>query len=97
MALGTKMITLDNILSGLKYPIARYLAEIRSCFVSARKLGIWAPDDRLLDLHTDTATDIVRDYLRHVGRMLSEARTDERSLGTSLHQTAKASETPQIG
>jgi hypothetical protein len=43
---------------------------IVSCFTTARKLGIWVPDDRIFAIHPPRAMDLVTDYLNDVGTML---------------------------
>ena len=51
-----------------KNPMDQGRSQLRSCFITARKLGIWAPDDRILG--NQRAYGFVRDYLMRVGNML---------------------------
>jgi hypothetical protein len=71
--LGNDMIVLADNLEELTFPMQQGKPSITSCFASARKLGIWAPDDRVfLDLPSDRATDLIVNYLRQVGTMLKD-------------------------
>jgi hypothetical protein len=46
-ALGGEMLILNYNLGNLKDPMAEARAEIMSCLIAARKLRIWAPDERV--------------------------------------------------
>jgi hypothetical protein len=43
-------------------PINAFRPQITSCFATARKLGMWVPDDRIFSIHG--AMDLIVDYLR---------------------------------
>jgi hypothetical protein len=51
--------------------------QIMSCLTTARKLGIWTPDDRIFSIHPLHATDLITDYLMHVGTMLMDGHFSE--------------------
>jgi hypothetical protein len=82
-ALGTEMVELGNVLRsysgkprGLYMPAAR--PRIESCFTTARKLGIWVPDDRIFSIiHFPHAMDLITDYLWDVGTMLQGGHFSE--------------------
>jgi hypothetical protein len=82
-ALGTEMVKLGNLLHGysgkprgLYMPAAR--PRIVSCFTTARKLGIWVPDDRMFSIiHFPPAMDLITDYLMDVGTMLQGGHFSE--------------------
>ena len=82
-ALGAKMLKLSNVLRdysgkprGLYMPGAR--PKIVSCFTTARKLGIWVPDDRIFSIiHLPPAMDLITDYLMNVGTILKAAHFRE--------------------
>jgi hypothetical protein len=66
--LGNLMIDLANSLGRTTNPMDQGRGQLRSCFISARKLGIWAPDDQIFGNHR--AFGFVRDYLMNIGNML---------------------------
>ena len=76
VTLGTKMISLGNDLAELgaqsREPMRAKEAAIRSCFASARKFRIWAPDNRVFNLDPDHAESLITDYLNNVGQMLKD-------------------------
>src|SRR5262249_7320490 len=72
VALGTKMVKLGDDLDDLRSPMQQAGHEIRSCFASAKKFGIWVPDQRVLVIHPDRAKLLVEDYLRQVGTLLKD-------------------------
>jgi hypothetical protein len=84
VALGTKMVKLGDDLDDLRSPMQQAGPEIRSCFASARKFGIWVPDQRVFAMHPDRATLLVKDYLRQVGTLLNDGNF------SSAKQYAKA-------
>jgi hypothetical protein len=51
--------------------------EIDSCFIAARKLGIWAPDQHIFTLHIDFAAPLIKDYLLNVGTRLKNGHFRE--------------------
>ena len=73
-ALGTEMV---NRLGDLKYPMSQTRPQIMSCFTAARKLGIWAPDQRAFATHPVRAKNLITDYLMHVGTMLRDGHFRE--------------------
>jgi hypothetical protein len=83
-ALGTKMVKLGDDLDDLRSPMQQAGPEIRSCFASAKKFGIWVPDQRVLVIHPDRAKLLVEDYLRQVGTLLKDGNF------SSARQYAKA-------
>jgi hypothetical protein len=50
---------------------------MESCFTTARKYGIWVPDDRIFSAHPAAAMDLITDYLMDVGRMLQDEHFSE--------------------
>jgi hypothetical protein len=84
VALGTKMVKLGDDLDNLRSPMQQAGPEIRSCLASAKKLGIWVPDQRVLVIHPDRAKLLVEDYLRQVGTLLKDGNF------SSARQYAKA-------
>ena len=63
--IGTDMVTLARNLSNLR-DIHQGYPQIMSCFIAARKLGIWAPDQRIFNV----PDKLIIDYLSNVGTML---------------------------
>jgi hypothetical protein len=57
---------------------SKHSGKIRSYFTSARKFGIWAPDDRVFDL--PDAIGIITEYLSTVGQMLMAGHFKEAKL-----------------
>jgi hypothetical protein len=47
-------------------------SRIVSCFTTARKFGIWVPDDRIFSIHPPHAIHLVVEYLSDVGTMLKD-------------------------
>jgi hypothetical protein len=74
-ALGSGMIDLANNLSRMTNPIDRGGSQLRLYFIIARKLGIWAPDERIFN--NPRAFGFVRDYLMGVGNMLHDGHFSE--------------------
>jgi hypothetical protein len=74
-ALGDLMTDLANNLGRTTNPMEQGRGQLRSCFISVRKLGIWAPDDRIFD--NQRAFSFVRDYLMNVGNMLYDGHLSE--------------------
>jgi hypothetical protein len=75
MVLGSGMIDLARTLESIRDPMSYGSAQLRSCFMTTRKLGIWAPDDRIFD--NPLAYGFVRDYLMGVGNMLHDGHFSE--------------------
>jgi hypothetical protein len=75
-ALGTEMRTLGHDL-GRAHPMYKARPRIVSCFTTARKLGIWVPDDRIFSIHPPRAIDLITDYLMDVGIMLRDGHFSE--------------------
>jgi hypothetical protein len=76
--LGYNMTALADLLEELRFPMQQEKSRIRSYFASARKLGIWAPDDQaFLDLPSDRAVGLIVNYLRQVGTMLKDGNFKE--------------------
>ena len=73
-ALGTKMVKLGDDLDDLRSPMQQAGPEIRSCFATGKRLGLWVPDQRVFAMHPDRATLLVEDYLRQVGTLLKECQ-----------------------
>ena len=74
-ALGVEMGILAHDLGATVYPLMvnpMYVARPKmvSCFTTARKFGIWVPDDRIFEVHPPRAMNLVTDYLNDVGAML---------------------------
>jgi hypothetical protein len=68
---GAEMVRLGNYLEQLKFPMQES-AQIKSCFATAKKLGLWVPDERIFRLHPPRASHEVTNYLKHVGTMLKD-------------------------
>jgi hypothetical protein len=54
--------------------------RLNSCFVSARKVGLWVPDARMFRVHpvfVDRIQNILLNYLLHVGTLLSDGHFAE--------------------
>jgi len=71
-ALGTEMANLGNELGLLTDPMYQASPRIRSFFATARKLGIWVPDQRIFAMHPERAKVLIKDYLTHVGTLLRD-------------------------
>ena len=54
-ALGNEMLILDHHLYSLRDPMSEARSEIMSCFITAKKLGIWAPDERVFEIDPNHA------------------------------------------
>jgi hypothetical protein len=50
--------------------MSRARRDFVSCFTTARKFGIWAPNDRIFSVHPPPAMDLIAEYLMDVGTML---------------------------
>jgi hypothetical protein len=80
--LGFEMIKFGNQLRGYTGQLQgeymnRARQKIASCFTTARKLGIWAPNDRIFSVHPPRAMDLIADYLMDVGTMLIDGHFSE--------------------
>jgi hypothetical protein len=75
--LGFEMIKLGNQLHGYTGQLQGARQKIVSCFTTARKLGIWAPNDRIFSVHPPRAMDLIADYLMNVGTMLIDGHFSE--------------------
>jgi hypothetical protein len=76
-ALGNEMLILDHDLLGLRDPMSEARSEIMSCFITARKFKIWAPDERVFEIQPNRAYDMIRNYLTNVGVMLRDGHFSE--------------------
>jgi hypothetical protein len=81
-ALGTEMRILGHDLGRAHHrlevnPMYKARPRIVSCFTTARKLGIWVPDDRIFSIHPPRAIDLITDYLMDVGIMLRDGHFSE--------------------
>jgi len=77
-ALGAEMAKLGNYLGQIKFPFpTKENARIMSCFASAKKFGIWAPDGRAFPFQAARARSLITDYLSKVGQMLSDGNFRE--------------------
>jgi hypothetical protein len=77
-ALGDEMAKLGNYLGQIKFPFpTKENARIMSCFASAKKFGIWVPDDRAFPFQAARARSLITDYLSKVGQMLSDGNFRE--------------------
>ena len=74
-ALGDLMIDLANSLGRMKDPMDQGRGQLRSCFISIRKLGIWTPDEGIFG--NQRAYGFVRDYLMNVGNMLYDSHLSD--------------------
>jgi len=76
--LGDEMAYLGNYLGQIKFPFdTTYIARIMSCFASAKKFGIWAPDGQTFPFQAARARRLITDYLSKVGQMLSDGNFRE--------------------
>ena len=78
--LGFEMIKFGNQLRGYTGQLEgefMHRARIVSCFATARKFGIWAPNDRIFSVHPPRAMDLIADYLMDVGTMLIDGLFSE--------------------
>ena len=72
------MAYLGNYLGQIKFPFdTTYIARIMSCFASAKKFGIWAPDGQTFPFQAARARRLITDYLSKVGQMLSDGNFRE--------------------
>ena len=77
-ALGYEMCNLAHDLGSAHHPLMvnpmyANRSRMMSCFTTARKFGIWVPDDRIFSmLHPPRAVDLVVAYLDDVGTMLKD-------------------------
>jgi hypothetical protein len=72
--LGGEMVNFGETLVLIKDP-RDHSGRIRSYFTSARKFGIWAPDDRVFDL--SDANRVITEYLSTIGQMLKAGHFKE--------------------
>jgi hypothetical protein len=70
------MVKLGNYVGQLKSPMQES-ARIKSCFATARKLGLWVPDERIFRLHPPRASQEISNYLMQVGTMLKDGNFRE--------------------
>jgi len=76
--LGEEMAYLGNYLGQIKFPFGTTEnARIMSCFASAKKFGIWAPDGQTFPFQAARAKRLITDYLSKVGQMLSDGNFRE--------------------
>jgi hypothetical protein len=73
---GAEMVKLGNYVGQLKSPMQES-ARIKSCFATARKLGLWVPDERIFRLHPPRASQEISNYLMQVGTMLKDGNFRE--------------------
>src|SRR5262249_61987180 len=59
VALGTKMVKLGDDLDDLRSPMQQAGNELRSCFASAKKFGIWEPEQLELVFEPEHANVVV--------------------------------------
>jgi hypothetical protein len=71
VALGNDMLIWEHELEYLNDP-SKANAKIMSCFVTAKKLGIWAPDERVFEIDPNSVYPMIRNYLTNVGTMLRD-------------------------
>jgi len=60
-------------------PMNAFRPQIMSCFTTAKRLGMWTPDDRIFSIHPPHAMDLTVDYLTKVGTMLNDGHFGEAS------------------
>src|SRR5262249_26477189 len=66
--------------------------NIVSCFATARKFGIWAPNDRIFSVPPPgVAMDLIADYLMDVGTMLIDGHFSEAKQHAKSRKAAFAS------
>jgi len=73
---GAEMARLGNYLEQLKSPMQE-IAKIRSTFATAKKLGLWAPDDRVFQLPSAVAYRAISNYLKQIGTLLKDGNFRE--------------------
>jgi hypothetical protein len=73
---GAEMVRLGNYLEQLKSPMQES-ARIRSCFATAKRLGLWVPDERIFRFHPPRASHEISNYLKQVGTMLKDGNFRE--------------------
>jgi hypothetical protein len=93
-ALGTEMLSLDDRLEDSlrdgRDTIVMDRPQIMSCLITASKLGIWVPDQRLFTIEHGRAYFLIRDYLMHVGRLLRDGHFREAKDYAANSETAFA-------
>ena len=94
--LGFEMIKFGNQLRGYTGQLEgefmhRARRNIVSCFATARKFGIWAPNDRIFSVHSPRAMDLITDYLMDVGTMLIDGHFSEAKQHAKSRKAAFAS------
>jgi hypothetical protein len=70
-ALGDDMLIWEHELEHLHDP-SKANPKIMSCFITAKKLGIWAPDERVFEIDPNSAYPMIRNYLTNVGQLLRD-------------------------
>jgi len=73
---GHEMVNLHFAFNALRSqgrdPMRAKKQELKSCFVSAKKFGVWAPDDQVFNLDPDIAENLIAKYLSNVGTKLKD-------------------------
>jgi hypothetical protein len=75
--LGNDMLTVNYDLSGVRNPMVRGAAALKSCFITAKKLGIWTPDRGIFEIPSKQAYGTISNYLNAVGVLLSDGHFAE--------------------
>jgi hypothetical protein len=83
-ALGTEMRILGHDLN-----LFGARPQITSCFIAARKLGLWVPDQHIFTLHVDFAEPLIKDYLLNVGTMLKDGHFREAKQYAAVNSKAR--------
>ena len=83
-ALGTEMRILGHDLN-----LFGARPQITSCFIAARKLGLWVPDQHIFTLHVDFAEPLIKDYLLNVGTMLKDGNFREAKQYAAVNSKAR--------
>jgi len=84
-ALGTEMVSLGDYLRFSQLPTYQARPQITSCFTTAKKFGIWVPDQRIFEISKRAENlimehpirNLITDYLAHVGTMLKDGHFRE--------------------
>jgi len=84
-ALGTEMVSLGDYLRFSQLPTHQARPQIMSCLTTAKKLGIWVPDQRVFEISKRAENlimeypirNLIADYLAHVGTMLKDGHFKE--------------------
>jgi len=73
-------------------PMYANRSRMMSCFTTARKFGIWVPDDRIFSINNPAhAMDLIADYLMDVGTMLIDGHFSEAKQHAKSRKAAFAS------